>query len=309
MSADPLTQPRTGRRRPRGLRHRIAGIAVAALAAVAAWALWHVAVQTATLRWVDVLALDGAVFESAEGWGATLRGITAPLIAVVSKKFMLAVLVVTCGLAVHRKRVALAVQMVVLVGGANLSSQLLKTRLTRPDAGLGDSIYNSWPSGHTTVAASMSVVLLLAVPRRFRPLAAAVGVVYTSATGIGTMLGGSHRPSDVVGGVLLVLAWTALAMALDGTLEPGTSPRAAGATVGVLLGAALVSAVAASIAIRRTDALGPVAFPERAELVVAFGGGALAVVAAVCLLLAAVSGLLAMADHDTSASAPLPARG
>ncbi len=272
--------------------------------------MWQATVATDALRYVDVLSLSGAGVEgTGSTWGALLWAIAEPVVSIVSKKLMLAVLVLTCGLAVYRRRFALAVQLVILVGGANLTSQYLKTHLQRADLGLGDSVYNSWPSGHTTVAASLSAVLVLAVPRRFRPLAVVFGVLYTTATGVGTMIGGWHRASDVVGGILIVLAWTGLVMALDGTLEPGRSSRVAATTVALLGGSALVTGAMAWVALDRTHDLGLIADPSRAQILVAFGGGTLAVVAAVCLAFACLSGLLAMADHDIAAPAPLPARG
>ena len=47
---------------------------------------------------------------------------------------------------------------------------------------------------------------------------------YTTATGISTLIGQWHRPSDVVAAVLVVLAWTAIACALV-ALTPAASRR------------------------------------------------------------------------------------
>ena len=96
--------------------------------------------------------------------------------------------------------------------GANLTTQVLKhvrlrpTRARRATASYG----NTLPSGHTTAAASVSAALLLVVPPRVRPWAAVLGAGYTTATGISTLIGQWHRPSDVVAAVLVVLAWTAI---------------------------------------------------------------------------------------------------
>ncbi len=302
------TQRPAGWRRPRGLRHRVAGLLVALLAAGGVWLVWHAAIDTSALRFVDVLSLDGAGVEgTGSTWGTYLWAFAEPVVTVVSKKVIFGVLVVACGLAVYRKRVVLAVQLVLLVGGANLTSQYLKSHVTRPDVGLGDTLYNSWTSGHTTAAASMSVALVLAVPRRFRPVAVVIGVLYTTTTGVGTMIGSWHRPSDVLGGLLVVLAWTGLVTALDGTLETGPATRASTTTVALLTGSAMATGAAAWVAIDRTLGLGVVLTePSRADRLVAFGGGALAVVAVTCLVFACLTGLLGLADRDTAVSVTLP---
>lgn len=283
------------------------GLLVAVLASGGVWLVWYAAIDTAGLRFVDVLSLDGAGAEgTGSTWGTYLWAFAEPVVTVVSTQVIFGVLVVACGLALYRRRVTLAVQLVLLVGGANLTSQYLKSHVSRPDIGLGDSHLNSWTSGHTTAAASMSAALVLAVPRRFRPAAVIAGVLYTSATGVGTMIGGWHRPSDVLGGLLVVLAWTGLVTALDGTLEPGRATRSAATTVALLAGSAVAAGAAAWVAIDRTLEVGVVAEPSRAELLVAFGGGALAVVAVTCFVFACLAGLLALADRDTTAPAALP---
>ena len=310
VTADLTVQPPAAAARPRGSRHRVVGLVVAALAAAGAWAVWRVTIVGATLRYVDVLALEGAGVEgTGSTWGTYLWAMAEPVVTVVSVRFMIAVLVVACGLALWRRRYSLTVQLVLLVGGANVTSQILKSTLTRPDLGFGDRLANSWPSGHTTVAASLSAALVLAVPRRFRPLAVIVGVLYTTATGVGTVIGGWHRPSDVIGGVLVVLAWTGLVVSLDGTLERGRANRTASTTVALLGGMTVVAGASAWVALDRTQQLGVVQDPSRAELLVAFGGGALAVVAVTCLAFACLSALLALADQDTEAAGSLPAGG
>src|SRR6185503_6696111 len=103
----------------------------------------------------------------------------------------------------------------VLMVGANLTTQVLKNAVfVRPDLGVEASYGNTLPSGHTTAAASVAAALLLVVPPRVRPWAAVLGAGYTTATGVSTLIGQWHRPSDVVAAVLVVLAWTAIACAL-----------------------------------------------------------------------------------------------
>jgi len=55
--------------------------------------------------------------------------------------------------------------------------------------------------------------VVLVVPPRFRPLAAAAGVAFTAAVSLGVVVIKAHYPSDVLGGLLVVGAWTFAAIA------------------------------------------------------------------------------------------------
>jgi len=117
--------------------------------------------------------------------------------------------------ALVRRRWALALQVAVLVVGANLTTQVLKEVLPRPYEYVGGyPSDNTLPSGHTTVAASVAAALVFVVPPRGRPWAALLGGAYTAATGVATLVGQWHRPSDAVAAVLVVLAWAGLACAM-----------------------------------------------------------------------------------------------
>jgi len=99
------------------------------------------------------------------------------------------------------------------VCGAGLSAQVIKHLLGRPRPGMHmdpwtflglswDSDYHSFPSGHTATSFALAAVLAARWPRAgwmFYLLAAGVGM--------GRVLGGSHFPSDVLGGALLGLGW------------------------------------------------------------------------------------------------------
>ena len=155
--------------------------------------------------------------------------VAEPVLDVVSVGFIVAVLVAAMVIAVLRRRWSLALQVAVLMVGANLTTQVLKKFvLDRPDLGVEADYGNTLPSGHTTAAASVSAALLLVVPPRVRPWAAVLGAGYTTATGISTLVGQWHRPSDVVAAVLVVLAWTAIACALV-ALTPAPASTATGA--------------------------------------------------------------------------------
>jgi membrane-associated phospholipid phosphatase len=125
---------------------------------------------------------------------------------------LLVMLAAVCaiGLAFGRKREVLAA--VVVVAGANVTTQTLKSVLEHVRSKAFEHGYelpwpNSFPSGHTTAAASIAVALLLVVPAAHRLLAAGVGVALTGAVGLSVVILGWHYPSDVLGGLLVVAAW------------------------------------------------------------------------------------------------------
>ena len=114
--------------------------------------------------------------------------------------------------AVRRSRPELALAAAATVVGANVTTQVLKRWLDRPDLlGLGHD--NSFPSGHVTVVASLAAGALLVAGRRAQPAVAVVGVAVAAVTAVATVALGWHRPSDVVGAVGLVAAWAAAAAA------------------------------------------------------------------------------------------------
>ncbi|HEX4751953.1 MAG TPA: phosphatase PAP2 family protein, partial [Solirubrobacterales bacterium] len=97
-------------------------------------------------------------------------------------------------------------------------TQLLKTTLEHArhrafEHGIELPWPNSFPSGHTTAAASIAVALLLVVPTVHRTAAAAVGAGLTAAVGISVIVLAWHYPSDVLGGLLVVGAWSFAALA------------------------------------------------------------------------------------------------
>lgn len=67
---------------------------------------------------------------------------------------------------------------------------------------------DSFPSGHTAFAASLSlsVVLVLARGRKQRLTAVVAGVLFTAITAVSRMYLGVHYPTDVIGSLLIVTA-------------------------------------------------------------------------------------------------------
>lgn len=284
---------------------------VALVAAVGIGVVWRVFVGTEHGQAVDQSSLDGAHIGQNRLWE-----LAEPVLDVVSVGFIAAAVVACAVIAFVRRRWGLALVAAAVLAGSNVTTQLLKQGvLDRPQLGHGPE-FNTLPSGHTTAAASVAAAVLLVVPPRARPWAAVLGGAYAAATGVSTLVGQWHRPSDVVAGLLVVLVWGALACAVlalgvdtSADRHPPTAALRAvsrgggttGTRVAVLLlaGVAVVAGAAAAVALRRTwlsdDPVG-----STAALLTSYGGGALGIVA----VAAAASGaLLVLRRSATSGSA------
>jgi membrane-associated phospholipid phosphatase len=191
---------------------------------------------------------------------------------------IVAVAIACGGVALLRGKVRLAIGAAIIIGGADITTQVLKhSFLDRPDFGLG--VLNSLPSGHTTVVASAVGAALLVAPGGVRPLVAAAGGFATTLTGASTIVAGWHRPADVVAALAVSLAWTGVvALCIHGPRTPVT-----GTFVSALLGCA--AALASLVAIGVRPAYGWVGFTQ-ASLVL---GAVTAITAAFVVVAAAVS--------------------
>jgi membrane-associated phospholipid phosphatase len=131
---------------------------------------------------------------------------------------LLVMLAAACaiGLGFGRRREVIVA--VAVVAGANLTTQLLKVALEHArskafEHGFEMPWSSSFPSGHTTAAASIAVALLLVVPATYRLGAAGVGAALTAVVGVSVIVLGWHYPSDVLGALLVVGTWGLCAVA------------------------------------------------------------------------------------------------
>lgn len=128
----------------------------------------------------------------------------------------MAVFVVT---AVVRRRWLVGAAAVLLVAGANITTQALKySLLNRPDFGIGTQ--NSLPSGHTTVVTSLGLAALLVVPRIWRPALVAMAAALATFVGAGTLVNGWHRPSDVVAAYAVCAFWAGVTLVTMAGVAP-----------------------------------------------------------------------------------------
>jgi membrane-associated phospholipid phosphatase len=184
----------------------LAGLCVAALALV--WAVAEL-IPAAHLR--DAVLLHH--FVALEG--ATVNGVAERLLSLLNPLLFTiwGVALVLVALARERPRVAAAVVLVLAL--APLSAEILKPLLAHPHMRIGFTHIGpaSFPSGHSTAAAILALSAVLVAPRRARPAVAGLGAVFALAVGAALLIRAWHMPSDVLGGYLTALLWTALAVA------------------------------------------------------------------------------------------------
>src|SRR5699024_11121754 len=131
------------------------------------------------------------------GREGALHTITEPLLGLVSAPAIVLAGLALVGIALLRRRYAAAIAVAVLYIGSNLTTQAVKLLLDRPEYDSVTAYGNSWPSGHTTIAATVAVGALLVASARWRGTVALLGGLYVVLTGWGTVLADWHRPADV----------------------------------------------------------------------------------------------------------------
>jgi membrane-associated phospholipid phosphatase len=144
---------------------------------------------------------------------------------------ILGMLAVACAIALLRGRSSDALAALAVVAGANLTTELLKILLSHPrvKAAIGGNPFepNTFPSGHTTAAASIAIAYAFVVPPLLRGLTLALGAAFALAVGCSVVVIGWHYPSDVLGGFLVAAAWGFAVLAASRMIAP-RSPRGAG---------------------------------------------------------------------------------
>ncbi|WAC66944.1 phosphatase PAP2 family protein [Agrococcus sp. SL85] len=209
---------------------------VAALAAAAVLAVHALAVGTGPGRAADAAVLDAAGYAT-----------DSQLLGAVGVGSILLAAAVAIGIAIARRRGDLGVVAVaVILGSSGLSRVLKQLVLTRPELAPGPA--NSYPSGHMVAFAAVAAGLMVVLPPAWRLAVALAAAVVLPLVATRLVLDGWHRPSDVLGSLLLVLAVTALGTAWRAPAPP-VDPRRHRLLEGALLAlAALAGAVGGALA-------------------------------------------------------------
>ncbi len=269
-----------------------------------------VATYVLTVRTELGRQLADAAFRGALLGQSRTSDVVDNVLGVVSVASLLLAVALIAFVALVRLQRALGLVALTLLVTANLSAQLLKWLLDRPDLGLLEytpATLNSLPSGHATAAFSVVAALLIVVPRALQALVVVAGGGYAVLTAAATMFAGWHRWADSVAALLLVGFWAVASLAalalVEGppnrTIRRGWSVRKwwAWAAAVCLAGGLLLLAPLAASGRVRVSTLGQV---------VAFGAGMAFILAAVIAMLLLV---LEAIDRLAGEHAPDPERG
>ena len=186
-------------------------------------------------------SLDQAGMDVVVGDEATTRTLVGVLGNVSLGSIAVAVLVLV-GVAVIRQRYAAAGAAATLVLGANLTTQVMKAVTERADHGY--LTVESFPSGHATVVVSLVFAALLVAPDASRTTVSLVGSGAITVTAAAMLVASWHRPSDIIGALLVSLVWGTAVLAVWSLLRggmPGVAParpHRVFATAGVALAVA-----------------------------------------------------------------------
>ena len=226
-------------------------------------------------------AIDQLAFNGAED-GSTGTTVTRRLLDLIPSVMVAVGAIVSLVIAMVRRAWFPLVVGVSAAMAAVVTTQLLKNVfLTRPELGVDGYIPNSFPSGHTTVAAASALVVFLVASAHTRWLAGTIGAAFAVAAGVSTLVSLWHRPSDVIAALLVVAFWGCVAGAVltraGGRQRTARTPTPARVGLklqtGIAVLAGIVTAVAAGIG--ATGAFGvsdaPVAYLGAVTAIVAVG--------------------------------------
>ena len=246
----------------------------AVVSAVVFITLYLFFVRTHVGQSMDQLAYDGAEFGRRSVTPLTLRLLDSlPTVSVVVG------LVLTVVIAMVRRNgrtlvVALGVAVV-----ATATTQLLKYGvLSRPDLGVEGYAGNSFPSGHTTVAAASALAVFLLAGPRTRSMVGAWGSFFAVVAGVATLANQWHRPSDVIAALLVVAFWGCVGGAVlthgrTGLVDEASRASGLGRRWWIVIPFVVVTGMAFVITFLRASSQSP-------STLVAYIGGVTAIIAA-----------------------------
>lgn len=273
----------------RVLRFRVLGVVAAVVSVVA---LAYLSLFTVTGQWLDTLIMYS--FQAHMPFQDVARTVLHTLASIPALLLFALILIVTVLL---RKRFALLVRIVALLVVSNGATQMLKYLLVRPDMEVGHSLANSFPSGHVTLATSVGLALIAAVPQRWKSVAGGVAWVAIAFVGVTVLSLGWHRLSDVLAGILVA---TAVALLVVPSEWRPFNDHFRGHSPAVLAWVALVvSAIGVALMAwgSRTEIGQPVSAMQITELAVMVQPGVFLAVFSTVLILAVSSLSVLGVDH------------
>jgi membrane-associated phospholipid phosphatase len=193
---------------------------------------------------------DDALFRHVNGntaFPVRAAGAARELLLGIDAVFVLVALVLVVVLALLQGRFARAIAAVAIVVCSVGSVEALKHGLPHLGVAIPSGRPPTFPSGHTSIAVSLGLALVLSAPPVLRPAAGLVGAAYAAGVGLSVILLGWHYPSDVVGSFFVCGFWAAaIASLLPRTLvRPSVAPVGALVAAGAVAGGLIVALVVA----------------------------------------------------------------
>jgi membrane-associated phospholipid phosphatase len=195
---------------------------------------------------------DAALFHRVYGNGelpVRATGVARTLLLGIDAVFVMLATLMLVGLAAVQGLGSRALAAAAIVVCSVGSVEALKHGLPHIDSAIPGGRPPTIPSGHTSVAVSLGLALVLAAPPFLRPAAALVGAGYAAGVGLSVILLGWHYPADVVAAFFVCGFWGAAIVGLIGGTVARPQISAIGALVAVAVAAAAL-ALAALIASR-----------------------------------------------------------
>ena len=195
------------------------------------YATAFVATYLVMVRLAPGQRLDDLAFEGRKAVRLDLRRATTAVMGTITPLLLAGGGIGAVALAIRQRRWRIAALLAFTVGGTVLSARLLKSGLQRTDnlAFSYATTANTFPSGHAATIMGLALTGIALCPARLRRrvvMWAVAAVVVDVSALVGS---GWHRPSDVVGGLLLAAAFVPLGVALFGAdlvtgPDPGSAP-------------------------------------------------------------------------------------
>jgi membrane-associated phospholipid phosphatase len=180
------------------------------------------------------LHADAALFRHVYGNAAVpvrAAGAARTLLLGIDAVFLAIGAIVITGLAAAQRRLSRAFAAAAVVICSVGSAEALKHGLPHLDSVIPAGRPPTIPSGHTSIAVSLGLAVVLAAPPVLRPAAALVGAAYAAAVGLSLIVLGWHYPADVVAAFFLSGFWAAAITAVVGATAARPTISATGALI------------------------------------------------------------------------------
>lgn len=234
-------------RRARSARQLRTEAAITTLvSAVVLGVLWFVFVRLHAAR-----QFENLVWESRHVLGRRVRVTQNRSLNLVTHTSLAVGMLAIVAVGLVRRRPALGAAVFVAVGGASVTTQVLKRIVINRPPTLGELARisaNSFPSGHATICTALGLAAIVMTPHRWRRVTTVVAAAWTAYQCVGVVAAGWHRPSDALAGYAVALAWMSAAvwvLARSGRAVPDSEEALQVGTVQrLMVGLASVSVVA-----------------------------------------------------------------